>query len=76
MTDTAQLLSEAKAALHQLQLGKQAVKFEVMGAPGRSVTYTPADIDKLTGYVKSLEAQLAAENGNTERRRSCITFYG
>lgn len=76
MTDTAQLLEEAKAALHQLHLGKQAVKVEVMGQPGRSVTYTPADVDKLTGYVKSLEAQLAAETGSTTRRRGCITFQG
>lgn len=76
MTDTAQLLQEAKAALHQLQLGKQAAKIEVMGQPGRSVTYTQADVDKLTAYVQRLEAQLATESGSTTRRRGCITFQG
>lgn len=75
MADCAQRLAEAKEALHQLQLGKQVVKVEVHGAPGRSVTYTPANMDQLKRYIATLEAECAtAASGRS--RRGCITFHG
>ena len=75
MTDCVQRLEEAKAALHQLQLGKQVVKVEVHGAPGRSVTYTPANIEQLKRYIAALEAECGAQ-GMARPRRGCIAFRG
>lgn len=75
MTDCTQRLAEAKAALHQLQLGKQVVKVEVHGAPGRSVTYTPASIEQLKRYIATLEADCGALVAGRPRR-GCITFGG
>lgn len=75
MADCAQRLAEAKEALHQLQLGKQVVKVEVHGAPGRSVTYTPANIEQLKRYIASIEAEVAAQTPGRPRR-GCISFSG
>lgn len=75
MTDCAQRLAEAKDALHQLQLGKQVVKVEVHGAPGRSVTYTPANIDQLKRYIATLEAEVATQKMGRPGR-GCIYFSG
>lgn len=75
MADCAQRLAEAREALHQLQLGKQVVKVEVHGAPGRSVTYTPANIEQLKRYIAALEAECGTSAGGRPRR-GCITFHG
>ena len=75
MTDCTQRLAEAKDALHQLQLGKQVVKVEVHGAPGRSVTYTPANIEQLKRYIAVLEAECSAQS-MSRPRRGCIVFGG
>lgn len=75
MADCAQRLAEAKEALHQLQLGKQVVKVEVHGAPGRSVTYTPANIEQLKRYIAMLEAEVATQTLGRPRR-GCISFSG
>lgn len=75
MTDCVQRLAEAKAALHQLQLGKQVVKVEVHGAPGRSVTYTPANIEQLKRYIAALEAECGTQDPGRPRR-GCVTFSG
>lgn len=48
----AQLLAEAKDALHKLNLGK-AVR--VIQKDGRRIEYTPADRRSLEIYIQSLE---------------------
>lgn len=71
MSDLANRLTEARAALHELMLGKKVVKIETTGAIGQAVTYTAADIDRLKKYIK----QLSIEAGEAPRRGS-IQFYG
>lgn len=71
MSDVATRLAEARNALHQLMLGKQVVKIETTGTVGQSLTYTPADIERLKSYIK----QLSIEAGELPRRGS-IHFYG
>lgn len=71
MSDVAIRLAEARAALHQLMLGKQVVKIETTGTVGQSLTYTAADIDRLRSYIK----QLSIEAGESPRRGS-VQFYG
>lgn len=75
MTDCTQRLAEAQQALHQLQLGRQVVKVEVHGAPGRSVTYTPGNIEQLKRYIAGLEAQCSAQTQGRPSR-GCLTFTG
>lgn len=48
-------LEEARAALHQLRIGKQAVKVQ---RDGKMVEYSPANAVALEQYVKQLELQL------------------
>lgn len=48
-------LEEARAALHRLRIGKQAVKVQ---RDGKLVEYSPADANALEFYVKQLEQQL------------------
>lgn len=67
MATTAELLAEARSAYHELMIGNQAV--EVRDSNGESVRFTRADADRLRGYIKELEAQLAAENGTAMPRR-------
>ncbi|RVC69777.1 hypothetical protein EN759_06640 [Mesorhizobium sp. M00.F.Ca.ET.038.03.1.1] len=57
MATTADLLTEAKAAYHRLQIGESAV--EVRDATGESIRYTPANASRLLAYIRSLEAELA-----------------
>jgi len=71
MSDVATRLAEARAALHELMLGKKVVKIETTGAIGQALTYTPADIDRLRSYIK----QLSIEAGELPRRGS-VQFYG
>lgn len=52
---TQQQLDEARAALHQLQIGKQVVRIQ---KEGRQVEYTPTKISALREYVKELEIAL------------------
>ncbi len=58
MTDTVTLearLAEAETAYHALLIGQTV---QAAGLDGRSVTYTPADADKLAGYIQMLKVQL------------------
>lgn len=58
MTDTATLqarLTEAEAALHDLQTGRREVS---VGYDGRSVTFTQASIGQLRAYIADLKSQL------------------
>ncbi len=48
-------LEEARAALHQLRIGKQAVKVQ---RDGKMVEYSPANAGALDQYVKQLEREL------------------
>lgn len=73
MSTCTKRLIEAKEALHQLQLGKQIVRIEVQGAPGRSIAYTPGSIEQLRRYIAMLEAECGDASA---ARRGCITFYG
>jgi hypothetical protein len=45
-------LAEAEDALHKLILGRQSVT--VIADGGYSVTYTPANIDRLRAYIAEL----------------------
>lgn len=56
-------LTEARAALHDLMLGKKAIKLQ---QNGRSIEYQAADIGKLQSYIADLESQLGS---NSVRRR-------
>lgn len=55
-------LDEARSALHQLMLGRRAVKVQ---KDGRTVEYTPATKRQLEDYIGQLEAAL----GTSTRRR-------
>ena len=55
-------LSEARAALHDLYLGKRVVKVQ---KDGRAVEYTPANRSDLERYIAQLETEL---NGGAKRR--------
>tara|TARA_R110001599_G_scaffold100770_7_gene258114 strand:- start:7491 stop:7694 length:204 start_codon:yes stop_codon:yes gene_type:complete len=56
-------LDEARKALHDLLLGKKAIKLQ---QNGRSVEYQQADVEKLKTYVSELSMQLGSA---TTRRR-------
>jgi hypothetical protein len=51
------MLAEAQLALHRLQIGERAQRVTLES--GRTVEFTPADIDKLTAYVTQLQMQIA-----------------
>jgi len=53
---TQQQLTEARDALHQLMTGKKAVKVQ---KDGRSVEYTPININQLRQYIQQLEQTLS-----------------
>lgn len=50
-------LEEAKAALHDLRIGKSVVR--VRDANGDEITYTRANRDDLKAYIKELEDEIA-----------------
>jgi hypothetical protein len=60
-----QMLDEANAALHRLQIGQMAVEVEIAG--GLRTTFAPAQIDKLQAYIQQLTDQV---NGVTKLRGS------
>lgn len=63
MATTAQLLEEAKAALHKLKTGTSVVEFR--DSNGESVRYRPSNSGDLQAYIRQLELQLETENGST-----------
>ena len=67
MTTQAQL-DEARQALHELLTGKRVASIQ---KDGRSVTFTPATLNNLRGYIAELESQL----GLTSRRRGPAGFF-
>ncbi len=58
-------LDEARAALHKLLTGRQAVKLQMNG---RNVEYTPADYGQLDKYIKKLESELSLVNNRRPAR--------
>jgi hypothetical protein len=70
-----QLLSEAEAAYHALQLGKSAV--EVRDSNGESVRFTAANASRLKAYIADLKAQvLAQETGIAKRVGPMRPIFG
>ncbi|EAB8047240.1 head-tail joining protein [Salmonella enterica subsp. enterica serovar Namur str. 05-2929] len=61
-------LNEARAALHQLLIGKSVVSISRGDSAGnsRSYQYSQADISQLRAYILELESLLGLGNG---RRR-------
>jgi gpW len=53
----ADMLADAKLALHRLQIGQAAVEVTVAG--GYTTKFTPANVDKLMAYVQQLQDQIA-----------------
>lgn len=51
-----QQLDEARAAYHALMLGRSVV--ELRDSNGETITYTPANRNALSSYIKELERQL------------------
>lgn len=65
MATTAELLAEAQAALHRLQIGEAAA--EVRDADGSSIRYTQANISRLKQYVAELKAQAGGTQATFRR---------
>jgi nitrous oxidase accessory protein NosD len=59
MATTAELLAEARTALHALATGQSAV--EVRDSDGSSVRFTPGNMSRLKTYIAELEATLAGK---------------
>ncbi|UVK46828.1 gpW family protein [Mesorhizobium sp. AR07] len=57
MATTAELLADARAAYHRLQIGEAAA--EIRDSNGESIRYTSANASRLWAYIKRLEADLA-----------------
>ena len=71
MATTAELLAEAKAALHQLVTSQSPV--EVRDSDGSSVRFTPGNVSRLRTYIAELEAQLA---GTPQVRKPFRPVFG
>jgi hypothetical protein len=70
-----QRLTEAKAALHNLQIGQSAV--EIRDSNGDAVRYTPANASRLKAYIAELEAQLLNDAAASRRvRRPMVPTWG
>ena len=64
-------LTEAEAAYHAVTVGRREVEVSYgMGDSSRTVKYTPADADKLLGYIKDLKQAL----GLASRRAIGVRF--
>lgn len=69
MPTTQDLIDEAEAALHQLQIGEMKAS---VGFGDRRVEYTPANVDKLQRYINGLKAQLAGSRMVRNRVRYAV----
>ena len=54
-----QYLSEARTALHALQIGQSVV--EVRDSSGETVRYTPGNASRLRAYIAELELMLKGD---------------
>lgn len=66
-----QYLSEARAALHALQIGQGVV--EVRDSSGETVRFTPANASRLRAYIAELELLL---KGSTRVIRPMVPTWG
>lgn len=57
MSDLPTQLAEARAAYHELQMGRSAVTF--VDSNGERVEFRPANAAKLAAYIRDLERQIA-----------------
>ncbi len=64
MATTQQLLDNARAAYHDLMIGRSA-RVVVDGASGERVEFTAARKSDLYAYIKELEAKVSAVTGTT-----------
>lgn len=69
MPTTQDLLTEAEAALHSLQIGKAKVS---VGYGDRRIEYSPAKIPQLQDYIAGLKAQLAGKPRARNRMRYAV----
>ncbi|MGN5375812.1 gpW family head-tail joining protein [Sphingomonas hankookensis] len=58
-----EMLMEARAAYHDLQIGKAVAS--ARDSNGEEIRYTQADRTALAGYIASLEAQLNNPTGRS-----------
>ena len=65
MATCAELLAQAREALHKLLTGTQMVS---VGYRERRVQYTQANVNELRQYIRELEAQ-CGDSGNAKPRR-------
>lgn len=75
MADCITNLAAARTALHALVTGEQIASVSI---DGNTTSYTPADIDKLNKYIRTLEAECGdlATDGTNPSRRGSIKFFG
>ncbi|MCQ1766136.1 gpW family protein [Neorhizobium galegae] len=62
-------LSEARAALHRLEIGGAEVS---LAYNGENITYSAANAASLRQYVRTLEAQLGLRTSSRARSRGVI----
>jgi len=65
-------LNAAEAALHELAIGRRAVKIEFEG--GEAVTYTAANREDLQTYVSQLRRELALVTRGATSARLRVRF--
>lgn len=68
---SAQKLAAARAALHDLRLGRSAVEVDFGDYRAK---FTPANEPRLAKYVADLEAEVAASTPAAAPRRGAIGF--
>jgi hypothetical protein len=56
-------LIDGQAAMQQLALGKQTVA--VATADGKSIRFTPGDMDKLRSYLRRLQTAISIAEGTS-----------
>ncbi len=62
-------LDEARAALHQLQLGQAVVN---LAYNGESVSYSAANVGQLRQYIRELETTLGQRSSARARSRGVV----
>lgn len=73
MATTQQLLDAAKAAYHDLMIGRSA-RVVVDGTSGERVEFTAARKADLYAYIRELENTLATEQGTTRPNNAPMGF--
>ena len=71
--DCTQRLAEARAALHDLLMGKAVVQLRY--SDGETVEYAPQSIPALRAYIRDLEGECGGPGGVAVRRRPAHFVY-